>query len=78
MKNLFMVLCILIPCLGFAQSESGDDTTKSIIFVVTLFAILFIGALFKTFLVLRDREREKSSGNKCQYGGPIEGGCYDV
>ena len=78
MKNLFMVLCILIPFLGFAQSESGDDTTKSIIFVVTLFAILFIGALFKTFLVLRDREREKSSDNGPKYGGPEDRGGYDV
>ena len=70
-------MCIFIPLLGFA-SHKPTELEKSIVSIIMLVMVLFFGALFKTFLVLRDREREKSSGNKCQYGGPIEGGGYDV
>ena len=78
MKKIVVLMCILMPLLGFAQSKNIDETTKSIIFAAALFAILIIGALFKTFLVLRDREREKSSEHGSQYGGPVDGGGYNV
>lgn len=77
MKKVIILMCIFIPLLGFA-SHKPTELEKSIVSIIMLVMVLFFGALFKTFLVLRDREREKSSGNKCQYGGPIEGGGYDV
>ena len=77
MKNLFMVLCILIPFLGFA-SHKPTELEKSIVSIIMLVMVLFFGALFKTFLVLRDREREKSSDNGPKYGGPVDRGGYDV
>ncbi len=74
MKKFFVIVCALIPLLGFAQNKI-DETTKSIVFAVILFMVLLFGALFKTFLVLRDREREKTSENGSQYGDP---GGYNV
>lgn len=74
MKKTIILMCTVIPLMGFTQNKIIDNKEiKSIIFAFVLFVILFIGALFKTFLILRDREREKATNNSSRYG---EG--YDV
>lgn len=77
MKKVIILMCVFIPLLGFA-SHKPTELEKSIVFAAALFAILIIGALFKTFLILRDREREKSSASGPKYGGPVDGGGYNV
>lgn len=77
MKKAIILMCIFIPLLGFA-SHKPAELEKSIVSVIMLFMVLVFGALFMTFLVLRDREREKSSVNDPKYEGPVGGGGYDV
>lgn len=77
MKKVIILMCIFIPLLGFA-SHKPTELEKSIVSIIMLVMVLFFGALFKTFLVLRDREREKSSDNGPKYGGPVDRGGYDV
>ena len=77
MKKVIILMCIFIPLLGFA-SHKPTELEKSIVSIIMLVMVLFFGALFKTFLVLRDREREKSSEHGSQYGGPVDGGGYNV